>query len=828
MGTLVGQKGNVSTNVGHTVVMTNISKRYGSTQALSELDIEIEVGSVLGLVGANGAGKSTIMKILSGVTDMTTGKLVIDGEEIDSQTYNVRVARKNGIASVYQELSLSTNLTVYENFFVDYPSSNSLRWRARAKMVAQEALDAVFPNHGINVASTVDKLPLMQKQMVEIARATQNPNLKLLILDEPTSSLTSERIDQLHEYVRKATKQGVSVIYISHKLKEVAAIVDSLIVMRNGHIEWRGAANDTTEDDLVVLMGGAVHSGRAREKGNANVDASAKPLVELRNYSSKALRQIAFKAYAGEIIGVSGLEGSGQQALLQVLFNHAGKHRDAIELNCKAAYVSGNRGSEGIFSLWNIADNITISSLSKLSRGGLINRSAARNMAQEWFNRLKFKSQSTNDDITSLSGGNQQKALIARVLASDAELIILDDPTRGVDIETKQEIYSLLKSAASQGRTIVWYSTEDKEMEECDRVYIMRQGQIVNVLSGDDVTVSGVVRSAYLPAEDIGSKSAASERGFYKTYLSFLSARWVLPAITFVIVIAAIFSLNQNSMSNFGLDLLFGSAIPLVLAALSEMFVILSGDIDLGLGAFIGLVNVISATFLVKKPLLGLLIIVALVLSYGLMGAIIHIRKIPAIVVTLGASFIWTGVALTIQSSPGGSVPGWLGNFYNLKIPVIPLPIWLVIVLGVLAYWFLGKSRYGTVLRSFGNQPEVVVRAGWSSLKARVSLYLLAGLMAALAGMAVTAVSSSSDANASGGYTLLGIAAVILGGSEFIGGIVVPIGIVVGALTLSLLSSLLGFMSIGSNYQAGVEGLLLVLVLVGRVFQSKGEKNNEA
>ncbi|GMA61108.1 hypothetical protein GCM10025859_15480 [Alicyclobacillus fastidiosus] len=806
------------------VSLKNVSKRYGPTQAVNNLDMEIPAGAIIGLMGSNGAGKSTVMKLLSGVTNFTSGQLVIDDEVVELSHYNARFARSHGIASVYQELSLSTNLSVYENFFVDYPSFKGRRRRAQAKGMAEKALESVFPRNDIDVSKPVAELSLTQRQMIEFARATQNPNLKLLILDEPTSSLTTERIEQLHTFVRNLKQQGVSIIYISHKLKEVIAIVDSLVVMRNGCLEWEGAAADTTEEDLVVLMGGV---GRERDvtEGETRVtDSSASPIVELKNFTSNSLYHVNIVARPGEIIGISGLEGSGQLPLLHTLFQHAGKRKDSIVVDCKAAYVSGNRAGEGVFPYWSIEDNITITNISRLTRIGIINRTAAKRMANEWFDRLKFKANSANDQITSLSGGNQQKALIARVLASDAELILLDDPTRGVDIETKQEIYDLLKHAAANGRTVIWHSTEDKEMEECDRVYVMRKKQIAREIIGPNIEESEVIAAAYLPVEDIPDHETSTQRTTKRSnsLLSVFRKRWFLPILAFVVVLISIFSINQRSMSSFGLGLLFSSAVPLVLAAFSEMFVILSGDIDLGLGAFMGLVNVICATYLVTKPLLGVLSLLILIGLYGAMGAIVHLRKIPAIVVTLGASFIWLGLALTIQSTPGGSAPQWLMSLYGINIPVIPEPIWLTVIFGVVGYWFLFKSKYGTVLRSFGNQPEAVVRAGWSSLKARITLYLLAGLMAVLAGIAVTAVNTSSDANASSSYTLLGIAAVILGGSEFSGGIVLPIGIIAGALTLSLIGSLLGFLSVGSNYQSGLEGILLILVLVSRAFQKRG------
>lgn len=292
--------------------------------------------------------------------------------------------------------------------------------------------------------------------------------------------------------------------------------------------------------------------------------------------------------------------------------------------------------------------------------------------------------------------------------------------------------------------------------------------------------------------------------------------RGALPVAALAGMLIAVFSVQPASETYSGLTLLLQSSVPLLLASVGQMWLIVLGDIDLGIGSAIGLVNVIAATWLSREVWLGCLGYVAIVAGYMAMGALIHVRRLPAIIVSLGASFTWLGLALLKLPNPGGTPPGWLVRFFNVNPPGIPLPILVAIVVAIVAHLLLARTRYGTIIRGTGGNAEAVGKAGWSLLAVRLVLYGLAGIFVLLAGLAVTANTTSGDANASQGYTLLSIAAVILGGGEFRGGIVSPIGTVVGALTISLVGSLLAFLNVSSDYQIGVQGAILVAVLAGR------------
>jgi ribose/xylose/arabinose/galactoside ABC-type transport system permease subunit len=295
-----------------------------------------------------------------------------------------------------------------------------------------------------------------------------------------------------------------------------------------------------------------------------------------------------------------------------------------------------------------------------------------------------------------------------------------------------------------------------------------------------------------------------------------------LPAIIFcgtVVVLIAI--IQPSSRSQFGVELLLSAAIPAAFAALAQMFIIVAGDIDLGLGSALGLVNVLMATVMVSHVAEGLAAAVGIILAYAAMGWLIEVFQVPAIVVTLGASFVWLGAALVIQPEPGGVSPAWLSQVYNASLPVVPEPVYVLVAATGLAYWVLNRTSYGVVLRGFGNRPEALTQVGRSRVRARMCLYALAGLCVVLGGLAITAESYGSDANASVTYTLVSIAAVMIGGADFGGGVSSPTGSVLGALALALLSSLLSFLNVSTNYETGVLGVCLIAVFALRLVVRK-------
>ncbi|WP_249740926.1 ABC transporter permease [Agrobacterium rubi] len=294
-----------------------------------------------------------------------------------------------------------------------------------------------------------------------------------------------------------------------------------------------------------------------------------------------------------------------------------------------------------------------------------------------------------------------------------------------------------------------------------------------------------------------------------------------LPAVTLVAMLAIIFWIRPAAMSYFGFTLLFKLSVPLVFAALAQMLVIMLGDIDLSNGAFVGLITCITALYLDSAPFVAIMLYLILIAIYAGVGLLIHLRQLPSIIVTLGMSFIWLGTAILLLPSPGGSAPAWLAGFMSWQPRFLPLPIMLAVLAGIAGHLAITRSSYGAVLRGAGANSRAIERAGWSTTWIRGMVYAAAGVLACIAGITLTGLTTSGDPNIAPAYTLLGVGAVILGGGSFTGGIVSPVGTVIGALTLSLAGSLLSFLQVPPTWQIGAQGLILFLVLAGRVLVSE-------
>jgi ribose transport system permease protein len=294
--------------------------------------------------------------------------------------------------------------------------------------------------------------------------------------------------------------------------------------------------------------------------------------------------------------------------------------------------------------------------------------------------------------------------------------------------------------------------------------------------------------------------------------------RHLLPALSMALILIAIAWLNPRAISYFGFSLMLNLAIPIALATLAQMFVITVNELDLSIGTFVGFVGCVTATWLRDAPLLGVAVLLGSIAVYAGLGALIHLRNLPSIVVTLGMSFVWQGLAILMLPKPGGKAPDWLLAIMSYKPPFVPFPIVAAVVIGLVVYFGLMKSSYGAILRGSGGNAQAIGRAGWSLLRIKTTMFALAGVFGVLSGMALIGITTSADANIGNGYTLLSVAGVILGGGEFVGGRVSPIGAVIGALTLALAASpLLTFMRVPPDWSVGANGIILIVVLAARM-----------
>ena len=479
------------------VKFEDVTKSFGAVRALAGVNLHVDAGECLGLVGHNGAGKSTLMNVLAGTLSPDTGVIGIRGQNL-AANYSVALAHTNGIRCVFQELSLCPNLTVAENTRIFHTSLKGFGWKKRAGKMIIDKLDEIFPNHFISADDIVGDLSIGKRQMVEIARAftVTNEPLHVVILDEPTSSLDVITARQLLSFVRKVVSEKLSCILISHLLGEVLDYSDRIVVMKDGEVVAEKPATDFLRDTLLAAMGNVVEAVETKSqklvkkvRGETSVVVRAKPESQVGG--------IELLAHRGEIIGLAGLASHGQTTILAQIYDAAFKHTNKAVVTGPVAMVAGDRQTDGIFHLWSIGQNITVRSLKNMVKRFMIDPTQENDMAEKWKNKIKIKTPDMNDNILLLSGGNQQKALFARALGSDAQIVLMDDPMRGVDVGTKFEVYDLIRTEAENGRTFLWYTTEMDELNNCDHIYIFRDGKIASELSRGELTEEKVLRSSF-------------------------------------------------------------------------------------------------------------------------------------------------------------------------------------------------------------------------------------------------------------------------------------------------------------------------------------------
>ncbi|MGH7119042.1 MAG: sugar ABC transporter ATP-binding protein [Acetobacteraceae bacterium] len=483
------------------VRLAGISKSFGAVHALSGVDLSIVPGRMVSIVGHNGAGKSTLMQILAGTLAADAGAIVVGGRTVTTG-YNVRRAHDLGIRCVFQELSLCPNLSVVENTRIFHPSLAGARWRSRARKLIAAALEEIFPGHGINPDMLVGELPIGQRQMVETARAfteTDHP-VRLVILDEATASLDASAADHLLAFTERARKGGISLAFISHRLAEVLGHADDVVVMRDGRVAGDGLASSLSDAQLVEMMGVV----REPDETAQNAIAAERGMLRVEQ-ASHAATPFRIQLHAGEVVGLAGLAGHGQRELLRSVFD-AATHRRAVagvRVNGSVAYVSGDRQNEGIFPIWSVGLNITIGRIRSLARLGLLGPASETRLAEAWRERLAIRTPGIEQPITSLSGGNQQKVLVARAFATEADIILFDDPLRGVDVGTKRDLYRHVRQAAKAGRAVLWYTTENAELVNCDRVYVFYQGAITDEIGRAELSEERVIRASFAASPSI-------------------------------------------------------------------------------------------------------------------------------------------------------------------------------------------------------------------------------------------------------------------------------------------------------------------------------------
>ena len=461
----------------------NVNKSFPGVRALIDASIEVRKGTVHGVVGENGAGKSTLMKILSGVYTKDSGIVIFDGEEVERTTPIQSIRR--GLSIIYQEFNLVNTLTVGENIFLGrFREKRGLRNMHRE---ARALLDSIGST--ISTTTNVEDLSASEKQMVEICKALSFDS-KLIIMDEPSSSLTADELKQLFKIIHDLREKGIAIIYISHKLDEIFELCDIVTILRDGYVVETKPIEDLTRDELIAKMIG-------RDLGNEYpprpVVSSEEVVMEVQNINTRKLKDISFELRKGEILGFVGLVGSGRTEIVRAIYGADKAKELSIAVNGELVRIRNPRDGmrndmgllpedrklEGLVLPFSVQDNIVMSSLKSISKFGFVNAKKEKDVAARQMKNLSVKAPSAKTKVKSLSGGNQQKCIMGRWLEINPDILILDEPTRGIDVGTKYEIYLLIKKIAENGGSVIMISSELPEvLAMSNRVLTICEGRI--------------------------------------------------------------------------------------------------------------------------------------------------------------------------------------------------------------------------------------------------------------------------------------------------------------------------------------------------------------
>jgi ribose transport system ATP-binding protein len=487
--------------------MRNISKSFSNVNVLNNVNFELQKGHVHAIVGGNGAGKSTLMKILTGVYKKDSGEVLIDGKTVDFSNYSS--ANALGIRMIFQELSVVPTLSVVENIYLNHEEKKGLF--NNDKKMRKEA-EALLARLGIEIPVTkkIAHLSIGFCQLVEIAKALSE-QVKILVMDEPTASLSDVEVERLFQIVRTLKSEGVSIVYISHRMNEILTIADEVTVLRDGkHVITENAKNLTIDNIINYMLGDAERNAFEYHERAANHNPEI--MLEVKGLCvDNLVNDVSFHVNKGEILGLAGLMGSGRTEILEALFGIRKIKRGQIAIQGKAveikntknainagiALVPENRRREGLVITHSLKDNIQLTLFNKVKGNFLLNDAKINHLAEESITDLNIKTKSINTTVINLSGGNQQKVVIAKWLKNDPQLLLLDEPTAGIDIGAKGEIIKIVEGYANKGNSVIVVSSEISElMAMCDRIVVLVDGRKTGELNRNEVKSEGVIQHA--------------------------------------------------------------------------------------------------------------------------------------------------------------------------------------------------------------------------------------------------------------------------------------------------------------------------------------------
>lgn len=799
----------------------HITKVFPGVRALDDVSFAVRAGEVHAVVGENGAGKSTLMAIASGALAAEEGIVTIGGVEVQGDTER---ARTLGLAIVRQEPALMPDLTVAENMYLGVPAPErpSLlgvsAWARRLLLQWSEDVD-------IDVDDRVESLGPQQRFIVEIVKALA-ARPKVLVLDEPTEHLLAGDVRRLFTRIRQITAAGCSVVYISHRIREVQSIADRLTVLRDGRGQGTYDVAQLTEQQIVALI---VGTDLEHEFPPKSWRVLASPVLEVQALSGSAFSDVSMQVRRGEIVGLAGIDGNGQREFMRALAG-IGRSRGTVLLKGKSVqingshvassagirYLPGDRHKEGIFADLSVRENFAIRSLRMDAVVGFVRHAAELRRARQAVEAFSVKTASTETPIRSLSGGNQQKLVLSSVTASDPSVLLVDEPTQGVDIGARSEIYQTLRHTAEQGKAVVVVSSDAHEVAGlCDRVLIFSRGKVVAELKHSDVTEDGIT-SAVLTATTQRDQATEGVARLWK-WASGNSAPLAMVALAVCALGLYTAAVNPSYLSGRNLAGMLALVATLALVSYGQQAVVLVGGIDLSVGPLMGLLVVIQSFFVhsgasAAEQGIGWALFAAVALGVGLINwVLIDPFGVHPMVATLATSMALQAVALLLRPVPGGIFDDAMVDVIAQTVGFVPVTVLLALVLALVLEFCLYKARIGLTLRGVGSRVEAARVAGLRPRMTVLLAYVGCSMLAAFAAVPLMAQVGSGNANVGGSYTLASVAAVVIGGASLFGGRGSFLGALLGALLITQVNVVTTFLDIGDAWQSYLLGAMILV-----------------
>ena len=814
-----------------TLEMAGIAKHFGGVAALTDVSVSVLSGEVHAILGENGAGKSTLMSIASGTLVPDAGTITVGGQTVASLTPREAAAR--GIAIVHQHPAVLPDLTVQENLEVALPAE-VFRTGSRAEVTGR-----LLAHVGLEVdpRDRVETLTVAQRHLLEIAKAfAVAPTL--LILDEPTAPLSGDAVARFFRLVRDQVATGTSVIYITHRLAEVRELADRVTVLRDGRVRGTARVAEITDQELLALI-----LGRRLDSTFPPKHAGGEPTgagLRLIDLAGPGFTGMSAAVPPGEIVGLAGVVGNGQSSLLRALAgleSFSGTVRlgerdlSGRDLLREAAYMPADRQVEGLMTSLTVRENAAVAALGRFARGGLVDRDRERAGVTASLSSLSVRAPSLEAPVSTLSGGNQQKVVISRALLSEPAILLADEPTQGVDVGARAEIYGILRDASARGVPVVVASSDAKELEGlCDQVLVMSRGQVVATLRGDEVTEERIVGAAVSARTEVASVPKELRQAKSRGLRRFLLGDYAPPAlVTLVIVLlaAVLTARNENYLFNFNVATLLTAATALGFIALGQNVALLTGGIDLSVGPLAGFLVVVASFFVNDgKPattvLLGLVLMLAVAVATGLTnGSLIRFAHFTPIAATLVLYIAFGGFALLLRPEQGGFIAQSFQDFVNRAIGPLPVAFVVLVVMTIVMELLLRRTRWGWRLRAVGSAEPAARSIGIPVSRTVIGGYVVTGLFVFLGALMLMGQYGIGDPAQGSTYTLASITAVVLGGTSLLGGRGTFLGPMLGAVLLQQALNATVFLDLGTVYQYYFQGLLIlaaaILYTVGKV-----------